>query len=339
MMGQVSRWRWEPAIYEHKAALLGLPVLDVATSAAHLAAAVLREAELYDTGSVVVGIDIYNLEAEACGGRLTSAGPRNCPELVGPGWSLDLLPAPLTLPPVPAAGRFRLVLEAGQRVRDALPGYAVRIAASGPVAIAAKLVGLEALAMALALDEEPAQRLLDFTTDLAAAWCRAVRDTALDVIVFDSMASPPLISPTLYRRAIAPRHARLMDLLAARGQADRPLILGGDTTAIAADLAATGATSLVCDFTASASRFAAALPPGHALTIRRNLPPGIVTQPPAAQDAALRALCAELALFPKASAGTGILPYDTPPDALTALGRRWAALTAPGAAAAPARGA
>lgn len=323
-----ARWGWEPALYEHKAALLGLPVMAVATSAEHLAAAVRREAELYRPASLVVGIDIYNVEAEACGGCLIDTGPRSCPELRPPGWTLDALPAQLALPAVPGAGRFPLLLEAGRRVRDALPGQTVRVAASGPVAIAAKLVGLEPLAMALMLGEEPADRLLDFATELAAAWCGALRAAGLDVIVFDSMASPPLIGPSLYRRAIAPRHARLMALLAARGQAERPLILGGDTSAIAADLATTGATALLCDFTADAARFAAALPAGHGLLIRRNLAPGVVTQPPERQAAALATLRTELARFPRATAGTGILPYETPPAALQALGHQWATLTA-----------
>ncbi len=309
-----ERLLWEPACYEHKAKLIGRTPLEVSRSSGLLVAAALEEARLYRSDFLTVGIDVYNVEAEACGAEILDAGPAACPELAKAIFSLEALPAELDLPAVPGAGRFRMLLEAGARVRDALgAAVQVRVGISGPLSLAAKLAGIEPVLLDLAQGGAAAPRLLEFSAALGKAWAQALRGAGLDGVVFDSLASPPIISPALYARTIRPRHERLLGALARGGQIERALIIGGNTTALVRDLAAAGATVLVCDFPADARAFAAALPAGAPLRVRRNANPRALDGTAAEMAAAARALAADLRFFELPVAGTGILPYETDP--------------------------
>lgn len=330
-MTRPDRLLWEPAIYEHKAALIGRSPAEVAASSDLLFEALVAEYSTYRADFMTVGLDVYNVEAEACGAVLASGGGVACPEIPVPPWSLEALPPEIEAgelaPPDPqTSGRFRLLLDAGRRFRDRVAGSAgraavdppdppplVRVAASGPVSIAAKLVGTEPLLMGLFTSEPQALALLDFATEVCLVWVTAIRGEELDAIVFDSSASPPMVGPDLYRGTIAPLHERIMGRLEETGQRLRPLVLGGDTTPIAGQLAATGANQLVCDYAADASAFAAALE-GSALagvSIRRNVNPVVLSNDDL--SGAVRGFCEDLAAVPNPVAGTGILPYHQDP--------------------------
>lgn len=305
---------WEPAIYEHKAALIGRPVGEVARSADLLCEAVLREREVYRADLLTVGMDVYNLEAEACGAQVVGGGRAECPEIRTPLWSLEDLPRRLELPDIPRAGRCEMVLEAAGRARERIGNEcALRVAASGPVSIASKLVGLEDVVTALALGQTRAERLLEFATELAMSWCDAIRAAGLEVILFDSAASPPMISPLLYAHQVTPLHERLMRDLEGSGQQERPLIIGGNTVPILDELAPTGATMLICDFNCDARDFAELLPADQ-LRVRRNADPGVFLADQGTIEAAAGKLARDLSLFDHPIAGTGILPYQTDPD-------------------------
>ena len=154
--------KWEPAIYEHKAALIGCSPAEIANSVELLTGAVLREYEIYQSDYITVGVDVYNIEAEALGAGLTAPEKNECPDLAVTLYDLNQLPAQLTLPEIPAAGRFKLLLEAGKNVQNAIGDKTkVRVAASGPVSMAAKLTGLEDLIMSLMLEDGNAVRLLE----------------------------------------------------------------------------------------------------------------------------------------------------------------------------------
>ena len=321
-MDHSGKLLWEPAVYEHKAALIGRRPADVGGSADLLEQALEAEYRAYGADFMTVGIDVYNVEAEACGALPVTFADDQCPEIASPLWTLDALPTQLVLPPVPASGRFPLLLEAARRFRAWLarqtPDHArpvVRVAASGPLTIAAKLVGTEELLMGLAAGDPPAVRLLDFTTALAESWVTAIREHGFDAIVFDSTASPPMLSPTLYRDIALPVHTRLMRRLEHLRQRERPLVLGGDTTSIAGLLVATGANQVVCDYAAGAAGFAASLKAAHPsapVSVRRNVSPALLSADDL--DPVVSSSCADLAVLPNPICGTGILPYDQDPD-------------------------
>lgn len=301
---------WEPAIYEHKAALIGKSPVETACSADLLTESLLKEYEVYGADFLCVGIDIYNIEAEACGAELTVAGINECPDIAAPIFDPMAIPEQLSLPDIPQSGRFQLLLDAARRVRDKLSGQTmVRVAASGPVTIAAKLAGLDGVVMSLALEDGQVERLLDFTTELCSAWCRAINNAGLDAIIFDSMASPPMLSPDIFDRHVMPLYSRLMSQLDGAGQAERELVLGGNTTPVAGSLVGCGATTLVCDYIADAAAYAAAagLPD---IKIRRNIAPSALCGD---ISGAISKYLDDLAQFKHPVCGTGILPYSFNP--------------------------
>ncbi|TFH06317.1 MAG: hypothetical protein E4H09_00465 [Spirochaetales bacterium] len=134
-----------------------------------------------------------------------------------------------------------------------------------------------------------------------------------------------------------------MSALQRNGQLSRPLILGGNTAAIAADLAGTGATVLLCDYACDSTAFAASLAgaehPGVAvLSVRRNVDPGIFSPDSGAlwttkDDSRLAAAAArlldDLQLLPHPVAGTGILPFGQNPETVGRFLRRIASSARP----------
>ncbi len=59
-----------PAIYEHKAKLIGKTVSEVAADAKLLEAALVAERQTYQPDMLTVGVDIYNIEAQALGAEV-----------------------------------------------------------------------------------------------------------------------------------------------------------------------------------------------------------------------------------------------------------------------------
>lgn len=320
-------------MYEHKAALIGQSPAAVSTSSDLLVAALKAEEELYQADFITVGVDVYNVEAEALGAVPSITNRTSCPEIREPLWSLDALPSEMEPPPVPHAGRFTLLLEAAGRFRDHLwRSHAqsgrrpqVRVAASGPVSMAAKLVGAEDLLVGLITGEPAVSRLLELTTTICERWITVIRNAGHDAIIFDSSAAPPLVSPMLYATVVAPLHARLMRALELLGQGERPLIVGGDTSPIVGRLCAAGTNSIICDYAAPAEPFAAGLSilptdlKGR-MIVRCNYDPRNVTINVAGST--VEGFLARLQALDRVGAtpviGTGIVSYDLDPKALIA---------------------
>ncbi len=189
----------EPAIYEHKAALINKSPAEVANSAELLTKAILKEYEIYQADYITVGLDVYNIEAEALGAELIIPSENECPDLAGLLYDLNDLPKQLKLPAIPDAGRFQLLIDVGNKVKNTIGDKTVvRVAASGPVTMAAKLAGIEDIIMSLCMEDGNTQKLFEFTTQIAEKWCDCLRDNGLDVIIFDSMVAPPMFSPSMY---------------------------------------------------------------------------------------------------------------------------------------------
>jgi len=320
----------ELAIYEHKAALLGLPVSVVARDAALLATAVRREWETYGADVLTVGIDLYNVEAEACGATMNWDLDTACPEIAVPPYTLNALPDPFPSVDVTRDGRFPLMVEAGLCAARALGSAArVRVGMSGPWSVASKLVGMTELLAGTLLVPRATHRLVDFCAELCVRWASHLHASGLDVVVFDSAASPPLLSPSLYRAFVWPHHRSLMQALAACGQSERPLIMGGDTTSISQDLIRAGANWILCDYGCDASAFANAIRPFPEVVVRRNADPRDLLHDTETARCAAHQVARDLRHFDHPIAGVGVLPYDTPPDNVIAYVRELRAWTEP----------
>ncbi|MDD8027609.1 MAG: uroporphyrinogen decarboxylase family protein, partial [Acidobacteriota bacterium] len=138
-----------PAVYEHKAALVGSTPSAVARNTVLLERALSRELEIYEPDALTIGLDVYNVEAEAVGARVRFSDGPEVPVIEGrplrPGGSLGL-----PLPDPERSGRMPVFLEAGRRLQTyAGREVLVRGALSAPFSMAAELVGDEPLLLAL----------------------------------------------------------------------------------------------------------------------------------------------------------------------------------------------
>ena len=170
-----------PAIYEHKAWFIHSTPSDISRDAGLLTRAVLAEYETIQPDALVIGVDVYNLEAEACGCKVSfydgldtsipGIKPGHHVVHVGDDLSAMRVPNPLT------DGRMPVNIEAARNVRRAVgDDFWVRGAISGPFSLAISLVGAEALFLACLDDPEWVHSCLEFSgkvilLNIWATWC------------------------------------------------------------------------------------------------------------------------------------------------------------------------
>ncbi len=257
-MGRPDRVPFVPAVYEHKARLIGRSPSEVCRDTALLGEALRREVDIYDADVLTAGIDVYNVEAEAMGAevRYFDRTP-DVPAVASPivAGSGDL--ARLGIPDPERDGRMPVMLEAAERAaRDFGADMIVRGAVSGPFSMASALAGTEALLVATIEDPAFVRALLDLCGRVTVAFGRAFLARGAEVAVFDSKASPQAASPKVFREFVLPVYRGLVTpALKEAGARHLPLIIGGDTSPILGDLLETGATQLLCDAGADIERF------------------------------------------------------------------------------------
>lgn len=306
-----------PAIYEHKAWFIGRTPSAISRDADLLTKAILAEFEAIGPDALTVGVDVYNIEAEAVGSEITfyEGDDASIPG-IKPGNHLiregdDLagarLPNPLT------DGRMPINLEAARRVRKIVgDDYWLRGAVSGPFSLAVSLVGAETLFMACLDQPEWVHQLLAYANRVIKAYGRGYIDAGAELIIFDSQASPDLLSPAMFEEFVLPAIQDLSTWAAGQGVRDVPLIIGGNTTKIVDLLVQTGCNNLLCDFTADFDQWAATCrSAGRAL--RRNISPRLIEK--ATPDEIYQAAAAEVARGKGRSGfamGTAVIPYGTP---------------------------
>ena len=315
-----------PAIYEHKAWFIGRTPSDVSRDPDLLARALLAEFEAVGPDALTVGIDVYNLEAEAAGCQVTFHGVNDASiPGIKPGAHClrvgdDLSQAPLPHPL--RDGRMPVNIEAARRVRREVgPDYWLRGAIAGPFSLAISLVGAEALFLACLDRPEWVRQLLDHAGRIIRAFGRAYLDAGAELIVFDSQASPDLVSPGMYAQLVLPVTRDLAAWAATQGVRDLPLVIGGNTTRIAELLIRTGCNNLLCDFTSDFDTWAAACRPAKR-ALRRNLSPQLIgAAPPAEIHAAAAREIARGRDLPGFIMGTAVVPFGTPTENLLAVKR------------------
>jgi uroporphyrinogen decarboxylase len=313
-----------PAIYEHKAAFIGSTPSAIARSADLLTQAMLAEFETLGADGLVVGVDVYNLEAEAVGCQVTfyegndtsipGISPGNHILHVGDDLAGAKLPHPLT------DGRMPVNIEAARRVRAAVGGDVwVRGAVSGPFSLAISLIGAEALFLACIDQPEWVHAALDYAGRIIQEFAKGYLDAGVELIMFDSQASPELLSPAMYEEFVLPVTTRLAEWAAARGVRDMPLIIGGNTTDIAELQIRTGCNNLLCDFKGDFAVWAEACR-GAKRALRRNLSPRLIETgtPEEIHETARRAL-EEGRDLPGFIMGTAVIPFGTPTENILAV--------------------
>ncbi|MFH1566557.1 MAG: hypothetical protein ABIL09_01055, partial [Gemmatimonadota bacterium] len=136
---------FSPSVYEHAARWVDRSPWEVSRDPDLLFEGHRRAYDEYRHAPVVVGIDLYNLEAEAYGARVRRPGGNGIPAIDEPLYaSLDeALGRPAYDPG--RDGRIAMVIAVGKRLAAALPEADVRIPVAGPFSIAVNLRGITPL--------------------------------------------------------------------------------------------------------------------------------------------------------------------------------------------------
>ena len=310
---------FEPAVYEHAAKLIGKTAWEVSRDEDLLARAHAAAHALYGHRVVVVGIDIYNLEAEAYGGAVARPEGDAIPAIAKhPAQdAAGILALPSFDPAAAAAGRIPAFLRAAARLRGLLPGADIRIPVSGPFSLASNLIGLENLLCDCMTDPALVSEALQKLADDQLRFCRAISAAGAGIALFESAASPPLVPPALFRELVLPALSRLT---ASTGAS---CIIGGDTLPIIEDIIAAGARYVICPGPAETdqSAFMRALARHPQITVRVNMNPAVFCNadpaPALAEARRAAAIAAERERQcgrARVCVGSGVLPYEAVPE-------------------------
>ena len=303
-----------PVVYEHAARFVEQTPWAVSRDADLLYEAHRRAYLEYRHQVIAVGIDIYNLEAEAYGAVVEPCESGGIPAIHQSLWSS--MDEGLAVQPFDPArdGRIAMVIEAGRRLKGEFPSADVRIPVAGPFSIAFNLRGIGALCEdALQRPEDTAAMLLRLA-DNQAVLCQAIARAGLDVAFFESAAAPPILSPRLFRQVELPALKRAMDVAAQAAGHPVPCIMGGNTFPILDDILSTGTTYLVCNVETDQAAFVERVSRTHpGVRIRVNLDPGVVAcHEPERIRAGIDRVLAIAGGRPQCVMGTGAMPFETP---------------------------
>ncbi len=317
----VDRTPFCPAVYEHKAALIGVRPSEMCRDVGLFERAVTAEVGLYDPDLLVIGCDVYNVEAEAAGCEVTYPESNDVPAVTGRVLRVGDDISRLWLPDPRMHGRMPLHLEVGRRIQERFGRERiVRGALSAPFSIASELVGPGDILIAMLDQAAWVKDLLAFCGEMVKAYGRAFAENGLGVILFDSHASPPMTYPELYRRIILRPTAGVVRYFRRElGLPLVPYIMGGDTTVLLEEILETGTNNVLCDYKADLEFFVERLKDEPVL-LRANLPPALLAaQPIALIKAKVREVLAVGRRHPRFLMGTGILPYDILPEKVIAI--------------------
>lgn len=308
------------SVYEHAARFLGLTPWEVSRDP-DLVYRAHREAFLtYGHFPVVVGIDIYNLEAEAYGCTVEPPQGRGIPAITRP--LCAGLEEALQLQPFDPArdGRIAMMIDAARRLKADFPRADVRLPVSGPFSIAQSLLGLETLTVGAVLEPDLTRRVLENLVEGQVRFSRAAIKAGLGVAFFESAAAPPLLSPRGFREVELPALRLALQRVSTEAGAALPCIIGGDTAPIVADILQTGTDFLICPAETNREAFLAVTRRHPEVRVRVNLDPRLYLW--GSDEELLAEVDRVVALregYPNLLLGTGSLPYEADPEKIVRL--------------------
>jgi uroporphyrinogen decarboxylase len=239
-----------PVVYEHASKLIGTTPSILARDPDLIVKGQLEAYRRYRMDIVSVGVDIYNIEAEALGCEIRYFD--NSPEI--PGVVTHILEKnknafnKLRVPDPFRDGRMPVFLEACRRIHQEL-GKEVQVNATivGPFTLAALLRRYEKFVMDILDDPPYAKSLLEFTFQVGLAYGTAFSKVGVGISVNESWITPPMLSPELFRDFPFPYEKELITQLKRVGFQSIGLISGGNTLPIAPYLVQTGTSILAAD--------------------------------------------------------------------------------------------
>ena len=304
-----------PSVYEHAALLIDRTPWEVSREPDLLFEAHAEAYRRYRHAPVVVGIDIYNLEAEAYGGVIEKPHGVGIPAIGRP--IVDSAGELAELEPFdPAvAGRIPMAIDVAARLAREFPEADVRVPVSGPFSIASNLAGFETLLCDVLTRPDEASAGLMSLTRGQEAFCRAIHERGLDIAFFESAAAPPLLSPAMFRDVELPALKATIDRAASVVGHPVPCIIGGDTTPILDFMLQTGTRYVVCPIETDQEAFMKKIWDRTEVRVRVNTSAEVMVRGTWEQ------IRAEVDRIVRLTAGrrnvclgTGALPYETLPE-------------------------
>lgn len=328
----MSSISFTPVVYEHAAAFLGLSPGKVSRDPELMARAHAEAYLTYGHQPITVGIDVYTIEAEAYGAKVLDPGGKEVPVIGTP--CVESAGDILALGRWdPASGsRFGLAFEAAGMLRSRFPGADIRIPASGPFSIASSLLGLENLLCECLVDPDSVGRALEF---LAAGQIEVLRQAAargFPVVMFESAATPPLLSPELFHVLELPALRMIAEaagsiIVDGESVPRRPsFVLGGDTEPILESMLSLDPGFLICPAETDQTAFMNRMATRPDVGVRMNME---VSRLMASDEEEARAEVSRVARLAcsdsrtsgrRACIGTGVLPVDADPARILRLG-------------------
>lgn len=315
---KADRIPWVPAIYEHKAFLINRTPSEVACNAELLYQAVIEEFSVYQPDILTIGVDVYNIEAEAMGCKVKFYKTNDIPAISEHVFSQKANFRNLRTPNPLKDGRMPLIIEVGKRVLHKLgKAIMVRGAMCGPFSLASSLCGSEKLLILTLRDPNYVKHLMEFCTRVLIIFGQAYLNADLGIAVFDSMCS--LVSPLIYKKLIMPCHNELMLSFREKGLEHRALIIGGNTTALAECLTKVNANQVLCDYNADLEYYIKATE-NTEIAVRANIDPELIQRGPIEKIIETGSKILEVgSRMPRFILGSGVIPYNTPKVHVLAL--------------------
>ena len=306
---------FSPSVYEHASALIHKTPWEVSRDMKLLYKAHRKAYKLYHHSPIVVGIDIYNLEAEAYGCIVQNPGGNGIPAITKNIFkSLDEAKSLKPFDPQ-KDGRISMIIESGVRLKKEFPDAHVRIPISGPFSIAISLIGYTSLSLGIGLLPHQSRDFLMSLVQGQVRFCQAVVDTGLDVAFFESAAAPPLLSPMNFKKIELPALKETMERVGEVVGHPVPCIIGGDTEPILDDILSTGTGFVICPAETNQEKFMKKFGDRSEVKVRINMNPSIVVN--GSKDEIIAEIDRIIKLAkgrPNILLGTGAVPYETPPE-------------------------
>jgi uroporphyrinogen decarboxylase len=266
-----------PVVYEHAARFVGRSPWAVSRDPELLYGGHRGAYLEYRHQVIAVGIDIYNMEAEAYGAKVEEPDDEAIPAIHQP--LLSSLEEGLKLKAFDPErdGRIAMIIGVGQRLKREFPEADVRIPVAGPFSIAFNLRGISNLCEEAVLRPGDTLKLLMRLAENQAGLCRAVKAAGLDVAFFESAAAPPMLSPKQFHEVELPALRKILEIAAECMGHPVPCIMGGNTFPILDDLLSTGTNYLAINVETNQAAFVERVSRTHPqVKMRVNLDPGVV---------------------------------------------------------------
>jgi uroporphyrinogen decarboxylase len=241
-----------PSIYEHGARVINETPSRASLDAELMAKAAIESYKLYNHDLVTVGIDIYNIEAEAFGCPVQRFDTDAIPAIKGHPLAMSDLNEirDLRIPEEGPDNRLGLITNASQKtfneIGDRVMVYACM---GGPFSQAVELRSFEQLLVDITENPETAHSLLEKTTELSVRHALNLSENFVGINLYESWATLPLISPEIFRDFVVPYEKKIISAVKSHFDTPPPtVIMGGDTSMLIDFFIETDTALVVADY-------------------------------------------------------------------------------------------